>query len=191
MEDIQIHTKLDEHYIDADLRVKAEVYGPGKIELKLFDAEHNLIASAFEDASENDERATYELSIPVKNPLKWTAESPNLYHLVVSYGSQFLAQRVGFRQVELKDGLIKVNGSRVVFRGVNRHEHHPLSGRTVPFEFLRRDLVMMKTHNINAIRTSHQPNDTRLYDLADEMGVSTMIVFWRTIAKEAAVLGDR
>jgi beta-galactosidase len=172
IEDIHIQTLLDEHYIDADLRVKVEVFGPGMIELRLFDSNCTLVANTSEDASGNGERTIYQLSLQVKNPLKWTAETPNLYHLVVSYGSQFLAQRVGFRQVELKDGLIKVNGSRVVFRGVNRHEHHPLGGRNVPFEFLRRDLVIMKTHNINAIRTSHQPNDPRLYDLADEMGVS-------------------
>ena len=67
-----------------------------------------------------------------------------------------------------------VNGQHVIFRGVNRHEHHPSGGRTVPLEFLRQDLYLMKQHNLNAIRTSHQPNDTRLYDLADELGFWVM-----------------
>jgi len=78
---------------------------------------------------------------------------------------------VGFRQAELKKGVFTVNGKPVIFRGVNRHEHHPDSGRAVPYEFLKKDLLLMKTHNINAIRTSHYINDTRLYDLADELGL--------------------
>lgn len=109
--------------------------------------------------------------LPVNNPLKWTAEEPNLYTLHVSVNrSQYIPTRVGFRQVESKDGLIKVNGKRIVLRGANRHEHHPEHGRTVPLEFLKQDLLLMKQHNINAIRTSHQPNDPRLLDLADELG---------------------
>lgn len=67
-----------------------------------------------------------------------------------------------------------VNGNPVKFRGVNRHEHHPDSGRTIPYEFLRKDLLLMKTHNINAVRTSHQINDYRLYDLCDEVGLWVM-----------------
>lgn len=71
----------------------------------------------------------------------------------------------------MKNGLIKVNGQRIVLKGANRHEHHPKFGRAVPYEFMKQDLLLMKRHNINAIRTSHQPSDTRLYDLADELGV--------------------
>lgn len=114
-----------------------------------------------------------DFSFKVHNPAKWTAESPTLYHLVVTLnGTIFIPQRVGFRQVEMKDGLLKVNGRRIVLKGANRHEHHPQFGRAVPYEFMKRDLLLMKTHNINAIRTSHQPSDVRLYDLADELGVS-------------------
>ena len=138
------------------------------VSVKLLDAEKETIASKEADAKAI---ATTDFSIFVENPLKWTAESPNLYHLVVSLGStQHIAHRIGFRQVEMKDGLIKVNGQRIVFRGVNRHEHHPKFGRTIPLDFLQRDLLTMKKHNVNAIRTSHQLNDTRLYELADEMG---------------------
>lgn len=112
-----------------------------------------------------------DIDIPIENPLKWTAETPHLYYLIVSLNSeQYIPCRVGFRQVEMRDGLIKVNGQRIVLRGVNRHEHHPLFGRAVPWSFLKQDLLTMKSHGINAIRTSHQPNDPRLYDLTDEMG---------------------
>jgi beta-galactosidase len=146
--------------------------GSGKVTVKLLDARKESVATAESDLNSN---GSTDFSIPVKNPLKWTAESPNLYHLIVSLGSeQFVAQRIGFRQVEMKDGLLKVNGKRIVFRGVNRHEHHPKFGRSVPLEFLKKDLLTMKRHNINAIRTSHQPNDPRLYDLADEMGFWVM-----------------
>lgn len=168
IENVFAQTLLDSSYTDAELKIKIDTSGAGKISIKLLDAEKKTVASEDADASAG---LTTNFSIPVKNPLKWTAESPNLYHLVVSLESaQFVAHRVGFRQVEMKDGLIKVNGKRVVFRGVNRHEHHPQFGRTIPLDFLKRDLLTMKQYNINAIRTSHQLNDPRLYDLADEMG---------------------
>jgi beta-galactosidase len=168
IENVFAQTLLDSSYTDAELKIRVSTTGAGKISVKLLDAEKKTIASEEADASTG---SSTNFSIPVKDPLKWTAESPNLYHLVVSLDSvQHVAHRVGFRQVEMKDGLIKVNGKRVVFRGVNRHEHHPQFGRTIPLDFLKRDLLTMKQYNINAIRTSHQLNDPRLYDLADEMG---------------------
>jgi beta-galactosidase len=167
IENVFAQTLLDESYTDAELRVKISATGSGKVAVKLLDAKKQEVASS--EADIKSEGVT-QLSIQVKDPLKWTAESPNLYHLVVSTVDQVIAQRIGFRQVEMKDGLIKVNGKRVVFRGVNRHEHHPILGRAVPYEFMKEDLLTMKRHNINAIRTSHQLNDPRLYDLADEMG---------------------
>lgn len=167
IDNVFAQTLLDSSYTDAELKLKITATGSGKIAVKLLDATKQEVASS--DA-QIDNGGETKLSLQVKNPLKWTAESPNLYHLVVSTGDQVVAQRVGFRQVEMKDGLIKVNGKRVVFRGVNRHEHHPTCGRAVPYEFMKEDLLTMKRHNINAIRTSHQLNDPRLYDLADEMG---------------------
>lgn len=167
IENVFTQTLLDSSYTNAELKVKVSATGSGKIAVKLLDANKNVVASA--DSDVNSESNT-EFNIPVENPLKWTAESPNLYHLVVSLGEQYVSHHVGFRQVEMKDGLIKVNGKRVVFRGVNRHEHHPELGRAVPYEFMKKDLLTMKRHNVNAIRTSHQLNDPRLYDLADQMG---------------------
>jgi beta-galactosidase len=172
IENVFAQTILDSSYTNAELKIKVSAIGTGKISIKLLDAQKKMVAS--EEADVND-GATTDFSILVENPLKWTAESPNLYHMVVSLNSeQFVSHRVGFRQVEMKDGLIKVNGQRIVFRGVNRHEHHPTFGRTIPLEFMKKDLLTMKRHNINAIRTSHQLNDPRLYDLADEMGFWVM-----------------
>ncbi len=152
--------------------------GNGKIRALLFEPSKSQVIAekevTFPDGSTG-------ILLPISNPIKWTAETPVLYHLVVSVNdTYFIAHRVGFRQVEVKDGLIKVNGKRIVLKGANRHEHHPKYGRAVPFEFMKRDLMLMKTHNINAIRTCHQPSDVRLYDLADELGVclfSLVIVY--------------
>ncbi|KAF2177581.1 glycoside hydrolase family 2 protein [Zopfia rhizophila CBS 207.26] len=168
IEDLHVQTILDANYINAELKLKVSVSGSGNFRAKLLGPSKECVASL---STEFSHEPTLELSTLVQNPLKWTAESPNLYHLVVSVNSeQYVSHRIGFRQVEMKDGLIKVNGQRIVFRGVNRHEHHPQFGRAVPLEFLKQDLSTMKRHNINAIRTSHQPSDPRLYHLADEMG---------------------
>ncbi len=115
------------------------------------------------------------LAVSVKAPAKWTAETPHLYSVEVSIttpsGTQTILQKIGFRQVELKNGLICVNGQPIRFRGTNRHDHHPLFGRSVPVEFIRRDLILMKSHNINALRCSHYPSHPRLLDIADELGL--------------------
>lgn len=173
IDDVHIKTTFDAEYKHADLKLSFILKGAGNLEVKLLDSRLNVVRQFAQDYS--DCPLVRSISIPVEEPLKWTAETPNLYHLIVSLNhDQFFAQRIGFRQVEMKDGLIKVNGKRIVFRGVNRHEHHPKYGRTVPLEFLKEDLLTMKRHNINAIRTSHQLNDPRLLDLCDEMGFWVM-----------------
>jgi beta-galactosidase len=145
--------------------VSVELNATADVSLNLLDTSGKSIASATLPAN-----PSCTFSIPIKNPKKWTAETPHLYQLILSTQSCAIEQRVGFRVSELKNGVFTVNGKPVIFRGVNRHEHHPDTGRVVPYEFLREDLLLMKSHNINAIRTSHYPNDTRLYDLADEVG---------------------
>jgi len=168
IEDLHVQTTLDSSYVNAELKLKISLKGSANLDIKLLDAQKQEVGSASRNATSESQ---LDISILVNDPLKWTAESPNLYHLVISLNSeQYISHKVGFRQVEMKDGLLKVNGKRVVFRGVNRHEHHPQFGRAVPFEFMKKDLITMKEHNINAIRTSHQLNDPRLYDLADQMG---------------------
>ncbi|RWA14877.1 hypothetical protein EKO27_g217 [Xylaria grammica] len=172
VEDLFIQTKLDKDYTDAELKVRVDVTGSCEVQVGLYNPEK---LPAVASGSKVIDGGSVDFSLHVKNPAKWTAESPALYHLVVTLnGTRFISQRVGFRQVEMKDGLIKVNGKRIVIKGANRHEHHPQFGRAVPYEFLKQDLLLMKTHNINAIRTSHQPSDVRLYDLADELGFWVM-----------------
>ncbi|MDH4351378.1 MAG: beta-galactosidase, partial [Gemmatimonadota bacterium] len=120
---------------------------------------------------------TVTLRIAVPRPILWTAETPQLYTLLLTLvgergdTTQVIAQRLGFRRVEVKGGLLLVNGTPVTIRGVNRHEHDPWTGRYVTAVSMRRDLELMKQANINGVRTSHYPNDPTWYDLADEYGL--------------------
>ncbi|KUJ12663.1 family 2 glycosyl hydrolase [Mollisia scopiformis] len=168
-QDFHVQTHLDSKYEDATLSVEVELNTPSLVSLVLLDAAGEVVAKNMQIAV-----PSITFKVPIKAPNKWTAETPYLYKLVLTTSSCAVHQRVGFRVSELKNGIFLVNGKPVKFRGVNRHEHHPDHGRAVPYEFLRRDLLLMKTHNINAIRTSHQLNDPRLYDLADELGLWIM-----------------
>ncbi|MFR9757097.1 glycoside hydrolase family 2 TIM barrel-domain containing protein [Streptomyces sp. TR06-5] len=101
----------------------------------------------------------------------WTAETPRLYDGVLHTPGEQLPLRIGFRTVAVEGGVLRVNGRRILFRGVNRHEFHPVTGRTVDAETMRQDLVLMKQHNINAVRTSHYPPHPAFLDLCDELGM--------------------
>jgi beta-galactosidase len=168
-QDYHVQTLLDAEYKDATLSVEVALNSSSDVNLQLLDADGKTIATRTQKA---DAKTKFE--ILVENPNKWTAETPYLYQLVLSTDSCAVEQRVGFRSSELKNGAFTVNGKPVIFRGANRHEHHPEFGRTIPYEFMRQDLLLMKTHNINAVRTSHQINDIRLYDLCDELGLWVM-----------------
>jgi len=120
---------------------------------------------------------TLTLRADVPSPARWTAETPTLYTVVLALMSargdttEVIAQRVGFRRVEVRGGLLLVNNVPIVFRGVDRHEDDPMTGRYVTEASMRRDIELMKQANINAVRTSHYPDDPRWYDLADEYGL--------------------
>jgi len=114
------------------------------------------------------------VATPVAGAAPWSAESPSLYTLRVWTGTESVTMRIGFRTIDIAEGVFRVNGAPVHLRGVNRHEHHPLWGRHVPAETVRDELLLMKRHNINAIRTSHYPPDPLMLDLADELGFWVM-----------------
>ncbi|MGW8395463.1 glycoside hydrolase family 2 TIM barrel-domain containing protein [Streptomyces lydicus] len=107
-------------------------------------------------------------TVPVR---PWTAEQPHLYDGELVTAGETVPLRIGFRTVRVEDGLLKVNGRRILLRGVNRHEFHPQYGRTVGPETMRRDLLLMKRHNVNAVRTSHYPPHPAFLDLCDELGL--------------------
>ena len=123
---------------------------------------------------------TFQLNMPVKAPRLWSAEQPNLYTLVLTLTDargktiEALPQKVGFRQVEARNSQILVNGQPVLIKGVNRHEMDPDHGYAVPLSRMIQDVTIMKQNNINAVRTSHYPNDPRWYDLCDEYGLYVM-----------------
>ena len=121
-----------------------------------------------------------QLNIPVAAPRLWSAEQPNLYTLVLTLKDargrtlEAIPQKVGFRQVELKNSQMLVNGQPVLIKGANRHEMDPDHGYAVPYARMVEDVSIMKRNNINATRTSHYPNDPRWYDLCDEYGLYVM-----------------
>ncbi|MFH9352350.1 glycoside hydrolase family 2 TIM barrel-domain containing protein [Kitasatospora sp. NPDC017646] len=108
------------------------------------------------------------VTVPVR---PWSAEVPTLYDGELVTSGERVPLRIGFRTVELADGLIKVNGTAVLFKGVNRHEWHPGTGRALDLETMRRDVLLMKRHNINAVRTAHYPPHPAFLDLCDEYGL--------------------
>ena len=120
-------------------------------------------------------RTTVRATLPAVAP--WTAETPNLHRVTVELldpdGAvvEAVALRVGFRRVEVRDRRLLVNGRPVLLNGVNRHDHHPVTGKTLTVEELRRDVELMKQHNIDALRAAHYPNDPALLDLCDELGL--------------------
>lgn len=166
--DFQVETKFDAEYKDATLEVRVDTSERSSVELKLLDVDGKQVA--------NDTKAILDsgkIILPVAQPNKWTAETPYLYTLIINFldGDKCsIAHHIGFRIVDIIDGAFCVNGQPIKIRGANRHEHHPDHGRAVPYEFMKQDLLIMKQHNLNAIRTCHQPSDPRLYELADELG---------------------
>ncbi len=163
--------------VDVEVRNQDERPSAGRITYELVDVRGQTVLAgqtALQLAPDQEQIARFQDTLP--NPLRWTGETPNLYTLLVEVQpdqgpAQILRQRVGFRTVEITDGLLKVNGKAVTLRGVNRHEHSPESGRYVPEELMLQDIRLMKEMNVNAVRTSHYPNDPRWLELADEHGL--------------------
>ncbi|WP_028063541.1 glycoside hydrolase family 2 TIM barrel-domain containing protein [Solirubrobacter soli] len=110
-------------------------------------------------------------TVTVERVEAWSAEVPRLYDCVVASATERVTLRIGFRRVVIEDGLLQVNGHRVQFHGVNRHEFDPLRGRVVSESLMRQDIELMKTHNVNAVRTSHYPPHPRFLELCDELGL--------------------
>ncbi|MGF6356533.1 beta-galactosidase [Paenibacillus sp. 4624] len=186
--DFFVRTELDEAFQNAELQLDVKLFNHNAgqhvdgltVQAQLYDGEQKLVLNqplAAEVSFNNEEEVTLHLSDSVANPLLWSAETPNLYTLVLSIQNtsgetvEAVRTRVGFRRFEIKDGLMKINGKRIVFKGVNRHEFSPDSGRAIGREDMIRDIELMKAYNVNAVRTSHYPNQTLWYELCDEYGL--------------------
>ena len=172
--DLQVLAEPDADFADGILqwRVKAEAPEHTVLKVSLTDGDR-LIAEGEGMISGSLETAG---TLRAEKPRLWSAEDPYLYGLRVTLtapdGTQeTVRQRIGFRKIEIRDSVIRVNGVRVVFKGVNRHDFCGETGRAVTEEKIRRDLIIMKRNNINAVRTSHYPNSSALYRLCDELGL--------------------
>jgi beta-galactosidase len=192
--DFAVRTDLDDSYIDATLMVRPRITNYTSQDLKgwtveaqLYDAEKEPLlpeALSRDVSSIIGEKYPQRGNVPfgllqatIKNPRKWSAETPYLYTLLVTLKDsagkvvEIESCRVGFREVEIKDGQLFVNGKSIKLFGVNRHEHDPDHGRAIPVSRMIQDIKLLKTHNLNAVRTSHYPDDPTWYDLCDKYGI--------------------
>lgn len=183
--DFFVRTDLLNNYRDAVLNVRLNLnnyhHEPMRrtVELTLYDENNQQVYQPLSRAvlMSNDAESVLNFQQEISNPKKWSAETPNLYTLLLTLKDpngqilEVLSHRIGFRSVELKNGQLLVNGEAITLKGVNRHEHHPVTGRTIDEETMIRDIKLMKQFNINAVRTSHYPNDPRWYELCDEYGL--------------------
>lgn len=174
--DITITTNLDEIYRDAELAYTIEIVNPlpnSKMTAELFDPSGKLVLSDY--YPEIKELNTFKNTIT--DPLKWTAETPNLYTLIFTLKDpqgrplEIIPQKVGFREVEIKNGQFLVNGKAILIKGANRHEIDPTTGLYLSHERMEQDIKLAKQFNINAIRTCHYPNDEYFYELCNKYGI--------------------
>ncbi|MFA9453555.1 MAG: glycoside hydrolase family 2 TIM barrel-domain containing protein, partial [Candidatus Aminicenantaceae bacterium] len=183
--DFEVRTDLDDAYRDAGVSLDIEIvnFDPEaaqgvSLEAVLVgtEAEREVLVEksplpSFQDAY------SQLFQFQVKNPRKWTAETPDLYTLVLALKDssgrilEYTGCKVGFREVEMRGGQVLVNGQPVLFKGVNRHEHDPVTGHYMTRDSMVRDIELMKRFNINAVRTCHYPDDPLWYELCDEYGI--------------------
>ena len=156
--DYRVKTVLSQDYSSAELELTLQGCGGTAV---LSDASGNIIFSG--EAEES-----VPLKISVDAPLLWSAEFPNLYNLTITTDSEVIGEQVGFRDIRIEDGIMKINGRAVKFRGTNRHDSYPDTGYYASVAQMENDLRLMKRHNINAVRTSQYPNSPLFYKLCDK-----------------------
>ena len=159
--DLYVHPTLNEDFSVGELVVEAERNGDAEISYRLLSPEGATIAEG---------KTGKEINIRVASPVLWNDEEPRLYTLLLSCGSEHICQKIGFKQLTIKNNVLYINGKKVKGKGVNRHDSHPILGYATPMDHMIRDLMIMKQHNINMIRTSHYPNDPRFLELCDKYG---------------------
>lgn len=157
LKDFSVLADMDGHFA---LEVKSDV----PVEVAFYDGEKEIFSATVQDRFE----------CKVEDPVLWSAEMPHLYTLLLSCDGEYVRHMVGFRTCKTENGIFTVNGKAVKLYGVNRHDFSPDTGYALSYDFMRDELVQMKKHNINAIRTAHYPNDPRFYELCDELGIYVM-----------------
>ena len=181
--DIFVKTILNDNLKKSDIKIDIDIKNfndfDSKISIKsrLYDDKNQLIKNITKDIQVKSlSNQKINLKSEIIDPLLWSAEDPNLYYLTTTLiqdgkETHSIGQQIGFRKIELKNGQILVNKQPVLFKGVNRHEHDEFTGHVVSKESMIKDIEIMKQNNINAVRTSHYPNDPYWYELCNKYGI--------------------
>ncbi len=164
--DIFARPTVDETLANGELKVEISANGELPVSYEFVSPEGELLGAGSIVTNTDG-----EFSVKVEGCELWSDEIPTLYTLYLHAGNEYIKIPVGFRRLEVKNKVIYINGKKVKAKGVNRHDSHHLLGHATPMDHMRRDLYIMKSHNVNMIRTSHYPNDPRLPGLCDELGL--------------------
>ena len=166
------------YLIEAEIRNYSGARQLGAMNVKLYDHKNSLVDEfPLKYTIDADKSQVISIIRAIENPRLWSAEKPNLYQFTISLldrneqEQMAIAQQVGFRKVEINGGQLLVNGQPVILKGVNRHEHDEYTGHVVSRASMLQDITIMKQNNINAVRTSHYPNDPYWYALCDQYGI--------------------
>ncbi len=185
--DCFVYSNFDAKFVDATLHLRVNLRNLGDKRI----TKHALEVSLFENKKQigntpiikkkislkSGSEISHDFKAKIKQPSKWSAETPNLYKLVLCLLDDegeiidCIANNFGFCQVEIKDEQLLINGQSIILKGVNHHDFDPDYGYSIPYDRMKQDIVIMKQNNINAVRTSHYPSDPRFYDLCDEYGI--------------------
>jgi len=171
--DLNVRAGVSADFQTGNLELEAGVWGSGTMKITLMRQDEKILEDWIELRGGWENRYSYEMA----HPALWSAENPQLYELFLEIYDEngalqeVIPEKTGFRRFELKDGVMQLNGKRIVFKGVNRHEFNSVTGRCPNVEDIRKDLITMKRHNINAVRTCHYPNTGVFYRLCDEYGL--------------------
>ncbi len=169
-------TRIDDIFVKCDL---SEDFKSGKLTAELVTNKKAKIAYTLLDADgcavlsgEAEQSGKGDITLgEIKEPRLWSDESPYLYSLLLECSGEFIKIPVGIRKIEVKGKVVYLNGKNIKARGVNRHDSHPYLGHATPYEHMKRDVMIMKAHNVNTVRTSHYPNDPRFLELCNEFGI--------------------
>ena len=178
--DFTIRAGLDSLYKHGLLNVEIEFNNTNKLlherlDIELIDENNNSLVQLKKDITDNSSELSFSKIIP--NVKHWNAETPHLYTLIISHKDQagkireVISRKIGFRNIELKNGLLLVNGVAIKIKGVNRHEHDMYKAKVISYQSMVDDIKLMKQYNINAVRTSHYPNKEEWYELCDQYGL--------------------
>ncbi len=161
IKDIFIDCNITENLSNAVINIKAELTGEAEIGYKLVSPSGKVLSEI---------KAGDTAEIRIENPILWNAENPQLYTLNVSCGGEYISFPLAVKRIEIKNKCLLLNGQKIKIRGINRHDSHPETGYVVSVEHMMNDLKLLKRANVNAIRTSHYPNDPRFLEMCDRMG---------------------